>query len=106
VATPAQLVEQGLLQRLEHARLAPLPETAPARDATHAEDFRRQLLPGDAAAQHEENAAQARAVIRRWPPAVRARRMRGQERLHPAPQGVGDEFAGHALKLATTSADG
>ena len=59
----AQMVQHLAVRRRPHARFGPVVQAAPARRTADAEAFDRKHLPGDAAAEHEDDAPQAPPMV-------------------------------------------
>jgi hypothetical protein len=62
-ACASQLGQQHQVQLVPHPRGLPLAQPAPARHAAAKTQFLGQVLPGDACAQHEEDAVEGKLVI-------------------------------------------
>ena len=75
--------------------LLPVAQASPTRHARPAAQFLRQHLLRNPAAQHEENAREARAIRDARPSTVRSRWWNGQERFDEIPQCVGQQHGGH-----------
>ena len=60
---PAQMVQHLAVKGGPHARFGPVMQAAPARRTADAEAFDRKHLPGDAAAEHEDDAPQAPPIV-------------------------------------------
>ena len=54
------------MQAMPHARSLPITQTPPTGHATAKAQFLGQLLPGNAGAQHEQNAVQGHLVAHSW----------------------------------------
>ena len=76
----------------------PFLQAAPGRHARQAELLARQHLPRDAAAEHEDDGLDRRAVIRPRKAKLLLGPGRWQQRRHALPEGVGNEFADHDPK--------
>ena len=89
------------MQPLPHARLVPFLEASPAGHAASTAHLLGQHLPGYAALEDEQNAAEGCAVVDAWPAAVRLWGLFGQQRLDHFPQFIGNEFSSHTFTLPT-----
>jgi hypothetical protein len=86
VAELAQPVKQLVMEALPKAFGLPLPESSPASHARTAAQFLGQEFPGDAAAEHKENARQDLPVGQPGPTTARPRGIRWQQQLQHRPQ--------------------
>ncbi len=75
-----QLFEKHLVQPAPDARLVPVSQPAPARHPAPAPHLGRQVLPGDARLQHEQDPRQRRPVRHPGPSALGLRRLRREQR--------------------------
>ena len=81
-----------------HTRFLPVAQPSPASHARAATPLLRQHLPGDAALQHKDDAAQRRPVRDRRPTALRLRPLRRQQRFDQGPQFIAYKGLGHAAQ--------
>lgn len=95
----AQAVQQDLLQLIPDARPLPRAEATPTGHSRPAAHLLRQVLPGNAGLEHEEDSGQCLAIVDRRPAPFRARRVLGQERLNDFPQLIGKKRLGHDWML-------
>jgi hypothetical protein len=77
----------------------PVAQASPACHARTTAQFLRQHLPGYSAAQHEQDAGQARAIRDTRPSAVWPRWWKRQKRFDKFPQRVGQQRGGHKPTL-------
>ena len=97
-AAPPELGEERLVESLPHARALPPDEAAPARAARSAAHLPGQHLPGNTGSEHEEDAAQNRAIANRrtaMPMAAPRAALRDQ-RFESYPDRIIDEGLRHA----------
>jgi hypothetical protein len=80
----------------------PVAEPAPAGHAAAAAHLPRQHRPGDAGADHEDDALERLAVVEGWTAALRAWRSFGEQRRDQRPERVGDERFGHPRRLTAS----
>ncbi len=73
----------------------PVAQSAPATHAAAARHLGRQPLPGDARAQHEQDARQGSPIVHPGTPAPRAERVRRQKGGDRSPEIVGEKRASH-----------
>src|SRR5215207_4459905 len=98
----AQPIQELAVQLLPHARFLPLLEASPTSHARFASHLLGQHLPGYAALQDEQDAAEGGPIVDAGPAALRLRLLLGQQRFYHFPQFVRNEFFSHALILPTT----
>ena len=83
------------MQAPPHAGRLPVAQPAPTAHAAAAFHLGRQHLPGDARAQHEQNAGQGSPIVHPGAPALRARRVGRQKRGDRSPEIVREKRASH-----------
>jgi hypothetical protein len=93
---PAQAVEQNAMQPVPDPGGVPIAQPPPARHPRTAAHLLRQHLPGNAALEHKQNAAQRRPARQRRPAALRPGPIRRQQRFDNGPLLVGHKRLGHA----------
>jgi hypothetical protein len=93
----AEVVEQDALEPREDARPSPSLKATPARDPAAAEHFGRQVLPGEASPENEDDPAEAGAIIPSRS-AASATTFERQQRRHALPQAVRYQLALHAAQ--------
>src|SRR5215212_392091 len=81
------------------ARLVPVSQPAPARHPAPTPHLGRQVLPGDARLQHEQDPRQRRPVRHPGPSALGLRRLRREQRHDPRPQRIRQQFLRHGTLL-------
>src|SRR5690606_19222325 len=84
-----------LVELLPHARALPVAQATPARHAGPTPHLLRQVLPGDAGPEHEQNPSKDLSVRNSRPPALGLRGLGRQERLNRRPQLVGYKWCCH-----------
>ena len=94
-----QLFEKHLVQPAPDARLVPVSQPAPARHPAPTPHLGRQVLPGDARLQHEQDPRQRRPVRHPGPSALGLRRLRREQRRDPRPQRIRQQFLRHGTLL-------
>ena len=96
-----QPLEERPVQIAQHARRMPVPQPTPAGHARTAEALARQHRPRNARAQHEHDALERPSVVAARTPALRLRRLRGQQRRDRRPQLVAHKRSGHGPQRRT-----
>src|SRR5215217_412980 len=76
-----------------------LVQPAPARHPAPTPHLGRQVLPGDARLQHEQDPRQRRPVRHPGPSALGLRRLRREQRRDPRPQRIRQQFLRHGTLL-------
>src|SRR2546426_72555 len=94
-----QLFEKHLVQPAPDARLVPVSQPAPARHPAPTPHLGRQVLPGDARLQHEQDPRQRRPVRHPGPSALGLRRLRREQRRDPRPERIRQQFLRHGTLL-------
>jgi hypothetical protein len=84
------------MNEIPHARSLPIAQAAPTRHPRTAREFLREHLPGDAAAEDEQNAGETRAIGDARPSAFRPACWSWQERFDKIPQRIGKKRRSHA----------
>ena len=91
------------MQALPHAKGVPVAQASPAGHPAATVHLLRQVFPGDAGLEHEEDAAQARPILHWRATALGMRFCRRQYGLDLCPQFIRDERLGHASSVTITS---
>jgi hypothetical protein len=86
-----QPLQQMPVQLLPQPGRLPVSQPPPARHTRAASHLTRQHLPGNARAEHEENAGERGAVQNARPPTTRFRRLRGKQGLDDGPEIIGNK---------------
>jgi hypothetical protein len=84
------------MDEIPHTRLLPVAQATPARHPRPAPEFLREHLPGNTAAQDEDNAGEARAIRDTWPPTLWPSWGNRQERFDKIPQRIWNQRGRHA----------
>jgi hypothetical protein len=88
-------IQQREVNEIPHAGSLPIPQAAPTRHPRAAPEFLREHLPGDAAAEDEQNAGETRAIGDARPSAFRPTCWSWQERFDKIPQRIGEQRRSH-----------
>jgi hypothetical protein len=88
------------VEPLEDPDRLPIAQPSPAGHAGAAAHGLGQARPGDAGAEHEDDALERLAVVERRPASLQAWRSLGKQRRDQRPERVGNERFGHPPRLA------
>ena len=99
VAFAGEPIQEREVHQIPDSVRLPVAQTSPACHARTTTQFLRQHLPWYSAAQHEQDAGQARAIRHTRPPAVWPRWWSRQKRFDEFPQRVGLQRGGHKRTL-------
>ena len=88
-------IQQRKVDQIPHPRLLPVAQATPARHPRPACEFLREHLPGNAAAEDEDDAGETRTVRNARPSAFRSTWWSGQERSDQIPQRIGKQRRSH-----------
>jgi hypothetical protein len=83
------------VDQIPDACVLPLEQASPARHPGPAPEFRREHLPGNAAAKDEDNARKTRAIGNSRSPTIRLSRGTRKERFDEIPQRIWEQCGGH-----------
>ena len=103
---PAEPVQQRAAEPFEDPGRLPVAQPSPAGHTRTGAHSLGQARPGDAGAEHEDDALERLAVVQRRPAAPRARRSGGEQGRDQRPQRIGDERFSHPPRLTATASRG